>query len=252
MEDMDQMELPDLTPENGNSGNNQSSSTAPKRNISVDKKTKLEQLKAREAELLKRQEEIKTQAAEVLLQPNWPKQYPLIRYDPENDLPPSSHTTVKNSFYGLISVAISAVFNIISVLSVTGLENYSKASALIFAIIQGAATIYVGLNLCYDGIYNACKKKDVPFKWIITQFVFCAWCVYKLIGFPSSGSVGLAVLLDLLAKNSSGFSKFTAFVNTIISGASVYFQIRTLSEAQKYQKVSGRNDEDALNPQTQL
>lgn len=225
----------------------------PAKPLSGDKMSKLEQLKAREAELLRRQSEIKNQTAEALLAPNWPSQYPIIRYDLENDLTPSARPTVKFAFYGLLSVVGACIFNILAILSVTGLKDYSKPSALIFGIIQGIATLYVVINFSYTGIYEACKKKDVSFKWIIIQFCFIAWCGYRTIGFPSSGSVGIAVLLDLLANDSNGFSRFIALLNSVISGAALYFELKTLMEAQKYQKISGKNeDEDKLSPPEQI
>ena len=270
-DDFDQAELPvlqsDLEKQKQNNTNSQQttnynlnfSSTSSTQNQtqskppSAAKLSKLEQLKAREAELLKRQSEIKSQVAEATLQPNWPPQYPIIRYDIANDLTPSARKTVQYSFYGLILVIVGAVLNTLTILSVTGLKDYSKTTAFIFSIIQGFASAYVGINFSYNGIYNAAKRRDISFRWIITQFCFIGWCVYKLIGFPSSGSVGIAVLLDLLANDSSGFSKFMAFINTAVSGASAFCQFKTLVEAQKYQKISGKNDdEDALHPQDQI
>ena len=266
-DDFDQAELPVLQSElekqqhpepmkmtSTNSTNSQQTSQSkPSKPMSAAKLSKLEQLKAREAELLKRQSEIKSQVAEATLQPNWPKQYPIIRYDIDNDLPPSSRTTVRYAFYGLLSICIACVFNTFTILSITGLKGYSKTSTFIYSIIQGIATIYVGINFSYTGIYEGAKRKDVSFKWIIIQFCFLGWCIYRLIGFPSSGSVGIAVLLDLLANPSNGLSKFMAFLNSLLSGLSAFCQFKTLVEAQKYQKVSGKNDdEDALHPQDQI
>ena len=177
----------------------------------------------------------------------------MVRYNLENDLPPSSWHTVKYSVNGLLAVSVACFINVFSVLSVSGLSNYNKPSALIFSIIQGFATSYVCINFSYNGIYDACKKRDVPFKWIIIQFCFIGWCAYRLVGFPSSGSVGFAVLLDMLANDSGTFGRLMAFVNSVLSGLALYFEVKTLMEAQKYQKVSGKNDdEDKLNPPTQI
>lgn len=246
--DYDNNELPDFeTPTPVNSVQSITSNTA------LSKKAKLEQLKAREAELLKKQDQLKLQTAEVTLAPNWPPLYPIIRYNIENDLVPSARPTIINSYYGLIAIALSCVFNVLAVICISGLTNYNKTSCLIFALIQGIATAYVAINFSYTGIYESCKKKDVPFRWTVIQFCFTGWCCYRAVGFPNTGSVGFAVLLDLLAANKARFiSKLFAFINSALSCAAVYFQFRTMLEAQKYQKISGRVDEDALKPQDTL
>ena len=244
----DQAELPVLMSDSSHSRPVSQPGPSPSPKEKAGKFSKLEQLKAREAELLRRQNEIKAQIDDVFLRPNWPQSYPVIRYDVENDIPQTGRDTVKYAFYGLISIACSCLFNVIAVLSVSGLKSYNKSSAFVFAIIQGLATLYVGFNFSYSGIYEACRKRDIPFKTIIIQFCFIGWSGYRLIGFPSSGCVGIAVLLDLLANDSSGLSKLCAFVNSALSGATLYFELKTLMEAQKFQKVSGKNDESPLNP----
>ncbi|EAY17154.1 hypothetical protein TVAG_303730 [Trichomonas vaginalis G3] len=242
----DQAELPEFSTEPPAHQTNTTHSITS--NPQLSKKAKLEQLKAREAELLKKQDQLKVQAAEVTLVPNWPSFYPIVRYNIDNDLSASAKPTVQNAFYGLVSISIACFVNVLAVLLVTGLSQYSKTSALVFAIIQGFATVYVGLNFSYMGIYEACKRRDVPFRWTIYQFCFVGWCGYRTVGFPNSGSVGFAVLLDLIANNSKGLSKFIAFINSALSAVALYFEIRAMVEAQKYQKVSGRVDEVALNP----
>jgi hypothetical protein len=123
------------------------------------------------------------------------------------------------------------------------LKNYQKVKSLIFSIIQGIAASYLGINFSYNFLYTSCKKHDIPFKWIIYQFLMIAWCVYISLGFPSSGSVGIATLLDIIATTSKPFYIFTALINTILCCATAIFAFFTLSAAQKYQKVSGQEDQ---------
>ena len=228
-------------------------SSAPKSGLgySQSKMSKLEQLRAREAELLRRQEEINNLRDDVIPTANFPSFYPLIIYNLDRDIPQAAQKVIKNSMLGLCFAAGMALFNIFAVLSVSGLDKYPHIRCFIFAVIQGFATVYFLYTQSYTKIYSDCRKHDVSFRWTIVQFIFVIWCAYLSIGFPTSGSVGLATLLDLIAKSKNGFSIFMALVNTGLIFAMTYFQFATLFLAQKYQKVSGNDKgiEERLNDQ---
>jgi hypothetical protein len=96
-------------------------------------------------------------------------------------------------------------------------------------------------------LYASCKKRDIPFSWVVTQFLIIAWCVYLSIGFPNSGCVGLATFLDLIAMSPSGFSVFMAFLNTLLIVGATILQTMALYRAQQYQKVSGSDDTASTN-----
>ena len=223
------------------------SSKAPN-HLSPEKKAKWEALKAKEAELLAKKKKIEDQVNEMIPSPNYPTFFPLIHYDVQNDLPQASHKCVNYCLKMLMYLSIASIFNVFTVLLVTGLPYYSKVRCFIFAIIQGTAAIYLALNYSYNYLYSSCRKKDIPFKWTIFQFILIVWCAYISIGFPTSGSVGFATFLDLLASSkSSTFSKMFAFINTTLAITSTAFGLFTLSETQKYQKVSGQDDDSLLN-----
>jgi len=101
--------------------------------------------------------------------------------------------------------------------------------------------MYVVYNLSFQKLYTCCKKSDIPFSWVMTQFFAVGWMVYLTIGFPNSGSVGLATLLDLLAKSRRKFGMLIAFINTLLIGIATLFEFVTLYRAQEYQKVSGND-----------
>ncbi|KAH0790818.1 scamp-domain-containing protein [Histomonas meleagridis] len=221
----------------------------PTAGYSQAKMSKLEQLRAREAELLKRQEEINSLKEDIIPSPNFPSFYPLIIYNLDRDIPQAAQKVIKNSLLGLCFAAGMAIFNVLAVLSVSGLDKYPHIRCFIFALIQGFATVYFLYTQSYSKIYADCRKHDVSFRWTIVQFIFVIWCVYLTVGFPTSGSVGLATLLDLIAKSKNGFSIFMALVNTGAISAMTYFQFVTLFQAQKYQKISGNDKglEERLN-----
>jgi hypothetical protein len=204
--------------------------------------SKLEQLRIREAELLSRQQLLRDSRSEIIAVPNYPAIWPVIVFDPVRDLGAKSHSVARLSLYGLIAVCCSTAYNMLAVLSVWKLPGYNHLRSFIFAGLQGFGTAYVCYNYSFLKLYASCRKKDIPFSWIITQFLIIAWCVYLSIGFPTSGCVGLATFLDLIAKSPSGFSIFVAFINTALIISATVLQTLTLYRAQQYQKVSGSDD----------
>ncbi|KAK8892206.1 hypothetical protein M9Y10_029429 [Tritrichomonas musculus] len=224
----------------------QKSASATSSSQSPSKLSKLEQLRAREAELLRRQQQIQGLRLEISPDANFPPFYPLVVYNLDNDIPPSAQLCVKYNLYSFLLMTCAAVFNVLAVLCVSGLPTYPKVRCFIFALIQGFATFYVLLHYSYEKLYASCKKRDIPFSWTITSFLIVSWMIYLSIGFPTSGSVGLATFLDLVAKSNNGFSVFIAFINMLLTGGATGFQFLSLMKAQAYQKVSGTEDTDKL------
>ena len=208
-----------------------------------EKKARLEALKAREQELLRRKQELEEIQIDIIPANNWPPFFPLLHYDPETDLPATAIPAVYNSRNGLSCYFCSIFINLIAILSVRSLPNYPHVKNFIYAMIEGAAGLYFAFNFSYSKIYTACRNKDIPFSWTLYQFLLIGWMAYLFIGFPTSGSVGFATLLDLIAKNSPFFSKFMSMLNIIGIGFAIYFEFRTLVLAQNYQKVSGIEDQ---------
>lgn len=251
-ETMDDIEMPEFdepapkqpaaTASTTSQNNTQSAPPSSPKPLTGDKRAKLEALRQREAELLEKKKKIEQQTNDLIPSPNFPSFFPIIRYNPEEDLPQASHLCVKHSLHMLISLASASIFNILAILSVKGPKGYEKPKCFVFGLIQGFAAIYLGSNFCYNLLYSSCKKRDIPFKWTIFQFLMVAWCLYITLGFPTSGSVGIATFLDILANNAPVFSIIMALINTVLSGAAAAFSILTLSAAQAYQKVSGHED----------
>jgi hypothetical protein len=204
--------------------------------------TKLEQLRAREAELLHRQRELRAARETVIASPNFPKFFPVIVFDLGRDISPAAHSCLQHALCGLGAILLSSVFNILAVLCVSGLPTFHHVRSMVFALIQGFGTVYFVLNYSFIKLYDSCKKKDIPFSWVMIQFMVVGWIVYLTIGFPDSGCVGLATFLDLLAKSRFKFSMFVAFLNTVFVASAAFFQFLTLYKAQAYQKVSGQED----------
>jgi hypothetical protein len=215
------------------------------------KMSKLESLQIREAELLKRQQRLVDARLEIGHVPNFPSFWPTVVFDLDRDIPRRAPACVTTSLYGLTALACSVCFNIVAIACVRGLPMFHHVRSLVFGIIQGFGTLYIALNYSFHRLYAACAQKDIPFSWIIVQFLLVGWCVYLSIGFPDSGCVGLATFLDLIAKSKSAFSMLVAAINTGLIVAAAFLQFVTLYKAQVYQKVSGQED-DALPNQAKV
>lgn len=203
---------------------------------------KYARLKAREAELLRRQQEIRDVEGAVAHKPNWPPYVPFLYVDVDADIPQSAKQAVKIALIGILLVIGQSVINVLASSTITGLANYSRAKSVIFSVIFALVTIYLTVSLCWEKLYNGCKAHDLPFSFIVWQFILIAWTGYLAVGFPSSGSVGIATFIDLVAKSDSGWSKMIATINTLLLLGSITVHIIVLQQAQKYQKVSGVPD----------
>jgi hypothetical protein len=212
------------------------------------RQSRLEELLARQAELRERDARLRNSRAEIVPEPNFPQFAPTIVFDLDRDIPKLAHPCVTASLHGLIAVIVSSFVNVLAILSVRGLSNFHFVRSMVFGLIQGFGTVYVVFNYSFLRLYAFCRKRDISFSWIVTQFVIVGWIIYLAIGFPDSGCVGVATFLDLLAKSRSRFSMTIAGINTAIVILSAYCQFATLYKAQAYQKVSGAGENEVPNP----
>ena len=247
VDDIADVELPMLQdepqkPKNSVSSNQTSNSSK------EDLQKRLEELKERERKLNQRRQEVLQQRPENGPKLNWPSFFPILRYDPDSDIPSAARKCVKTSLIGLVLYFFEAIWNVISVFSVSGLPKYSFATNIVFAIIFGIVGFFCILTFGYKKLYLSCAKHDIPISYTICQFLIIAYAVYLLVGLPDSGSVGIAVLLDMIAKhnNSNVWSIMCGFINFGLLLAFAICQFLTLVQSQKYQKVSG-HDSPSLN-----
>lgn len=178
-------------------------------------------------------------------QPNWPKYVPFLHIDLNNEIPRAAHNCIKFAKIGIILCFVQNFFNFIASCSISGLPSYSYAYGIVFSLIYAFLNGYLTISICFSKLYNACRKRDIPFSFLLFQFALIGFLLYQFVGFPNSGSIGLATFLDLVAKSKSGWSKFIAFLNTCAVLSSVVIQVIVLQQSQKYQKVSGVDDTTA-------
>jgi hypothetical protein len=209
---------------------------------------KMQDLLRRQDELRERERRLRDGKAEIIPLPNFPSFAPIFVFDLDRDIAKNAHPCVTSSLYGLIGITASVVLNLLAILCVRGLPTYRHVRSLIFGILQGFATVYMIFNYSFLKLYGSCRNRDIPFSWIVSQFMVVAWIVYLAIGFPDSGCVGLATFLDLLAKSQSTFSKIVATLNTALIVTVAYFQFVTLYKAQAYQKISGQDEIAGVKP----
>lgn len=200
--------------------------------------SELAYLRQRKEELLRRKEDAERTIGEALTGENWPSFFPLLRYAPEQDLPPSAHSSAKRSLIAFLAACGSSLLNFIAVLCVSGLKDYPKAKNIVYSLLQGAGGVYLVYTFTYKKLYIACVAHDIPVSWSFINFALMAWFIYLFVGLPASGSVGLATTLDLAAAK-KWFAFTMGILNTAGIGVVIFFVFVTLAAAQQYQKVSG-------------
>jgi uncharacterized membrane protein (UPF0136 family) len=196
-------------------------------------------LQAREAALLRRQQQLHDSPSASVRTPNWPPHFSFLYVSLDSDIPRSAHSCIKTALLGIILSLVQSLIDIIACSSISGLPSHNYVKSIIFSIIFGLLTCYLTIGICFDKLYTACKVHDVPFSYVIMQFGLIGWIAYLCVGFPNSGSVGVATLIDLIAKSGSVWSIVIAAVNSAILLGSFVVQVTVMRKAQKYQKISG-------------
>ncbi|KAH0792090.1 secretory carrier-associated membrane protein 2-like [Histomonas meleagridis] len=241
---MDEIKNPFLSQEEGND-NLKSFLDDEATNLPPENETpqqKLLRLQKREEELLQRQEELQQAKSQVYDEPNWPRFFPVFHIDINNEIPVLAQRLVKVALYNVVFTVIQSFINIISSVSISGLSNYSYPRSFVFALIFTALQLYLTISICFPRLYRGCKNHNIPISFTFLQFILIGFTLYLLVGFPNSGSVGLATFLDLIAKSDSVWSKIISFVNTFFIFFCVLLHVYVLQQSQSYQKVSGVQD----------
>ncbi|KAH0794222.1 scamp-domain-containing protein [Histomonas meleagridis] len=200
---------------------------------------KLLRLQKREQELLKRQEELQQARIQTTNAPNWPKFFPIIYADIDHDIPERARKFVKVALYGIVFTGIQALINIIGAATISGLSTYSYPRNIIFSLIFTILELYLTASICFDRLYKGCKSHNIPISYTFLQFLLIGVIIYLFIGFPNSGSVGLATFLDLIAKSNSIWSKIISFINTLCLLCLGILHVYVFQQSQVYQRVSG-------------
>ena len=200
---------------------------------------KLARLKKREEDLLKRQEDLQQARNAVSHPPNWPRFVPFLYVNIEEDIPSAARGFVKVALVGVVLSFIQVIINLIACISVRGLPKYSIPRTVVFSLIFGILNLYLTVSINFKKLYKACKHHDIPFTYTLLQFVLILFLLYLFVGFPNSGSAGLATFLDLVAKSDSVWAKIIAFINTLALLSCIILQFYILQQSQKYQKISG-------------
>ena len=206
------------------------------RETPVEKYARLQQL---ERDLHERQTALDEEANALTRFPNWPRYFPVVYADLVNEIPDAARGCVRMSMYGVLFTLLGALVNLISVCAAHGLSNHSIFTSVIFALVQGFGVVYFSRELSYARLYNGCRNRDVPNSWNGTQLVLILWLVYLFLGFPDSGSAGLATFINLVSKTKNTLGKISAFITTALYICSIVFSIRTMKLARTYQQVSG-------------
>jgi hypothetical protein len=210
--------------------------------------------RSREASLLRRQrqQQLRESPADALRTPNWPPHVSFLYVNLEGDIPHSVRPCINTALVGVILAVVQSALDVLACCSISGLKTHGYVKSIIFSVIFALITGYLTISVCFDKLYTACKVHDVPFSYVVCQFALIGWIGYLTAGFPNTGSVGFATLLDLIAQSNSVWSMIIASLNTVALLASFATQVLVMRGAQQYQKVSGVSENMQRMVQTEL
>ncbi|KAL5529650.1 hypothetical protein ACEPAG_5635 [Sanghuangporus baumii] len=163
---------------------------------------------AREAELRRREEELNARARELSQQQdyiqrrrknNWPKFFPLIYHDIDDEIPADSRPLMYHLYYLWLILAATLVVNMIACIFilVAGANDGGKdlGSSIGYIFVIGPLSFL----LWYRPIYNGYMKEQALYYYF--YFFFCGWhlvfSIYMIIGIPATGSAGLINMIQM-------------------------------------------------------
>lgn len=195
---------------------------------------RLEEIRKREAALAERERDVGQREAHIKRygKNQWPPFYPLIFHDIEAEIPAESKPVVLTLYRLWLLLIATLIANLVAgiLMLVSGRPDGGKD--------MGAAIMYLpvitvlSFLLWYRPIYNAYMKEHALFYYMF--FIFggfhIAFCVYMLVGIPSTGSGGLINCIAAFASGSIVTGVFCAI-------ATVGWGLQTLGMLFEYRSI---------------
>jgi len=199
-----------------------------------DTAARLEEIRRREAELEQRERNIGQREEHVRKygKSNWPPFYPIIFHSIDDEIPAESRAVVVTLYRIWLLLLITLLANMVGTifLLISGQEDGAKdlGAGIMYVPIIGVLSFL----LWYRPIYNAFMKEHALFYYLF--FVFggfhIAFCIYMLIGIPSTGSAGIINTVHAFATGSivTGVFGVIAIVGWGLESVGMLFEYRSI------------------------
>lgn len=148
---------------------------------------KEKELAAREAELNRREEELR-KAGALVPKKNWPICYPILHHDIAGDVPAEKQRMVRQAYFSWLGFLIAVTFNWFGALMALCIidPNNGRLPGFLLANIYWFAGLPGAWILWYIRVYNASRNdRAFTYAWFFLTFlVHIAFCVWASVSPP--------------------------------------------------------------------
>mmetsp|Transcript_47671 Transcript_47671/g.91018 ORF Transcript_47671/g.91018 Transcript_47671/m.91018 type:complete len:311 (-) Transcript_47671:402-1334(-) len=151
--------------------------------------SKEEELARKERELLKRQEELNRREAQLpggAQKKNFPKFYPLVYHNIEEDIPLDKQRVVRLAFYSYLGLCACLSFNWFAVTCELFRSGADETASWLYSGIYLIMGVLGAWYLWYARLYMACKgDRGLTFFFFFMAYsVHCAFCLWASLAPP--------------------------------------------------------------------
>jgi len=203
-------------------------------NRTDDTAQRLEEIRRREAELSSREQALNTREEHVKNygKKNFPPFYPLIFWDIEAEIPEESKIVVRTLYRLWLLLLLTLIINLVGciLLLVSGQEDGAKdmGAAIMYLPVISVTSFLLWLR----PVYNAYMKEHAFFYYFFFLFggFHIAFCIYMVVGIPSTGSAGLINMIHAWATGSivTGVFGVIATVGWVLETLGMLFEYRLI------------------------
>lgn len=176
---------------------------------------KEEELARKERDLLRRQEELNRREAQLpqANKKNFPKLYPLVYHNIEEDIPLDKQRVVRLAFYSFLGLCVCLAANWFAVTCELFSHGASETAAWLYAGIYVVLGVLGAWYLWYSRLYHACKgDRGLTFFFFFMAYsVHCAFCLWASLAPPGlmgedHAFTGIFSMIEMF--NDNGFIGF--------------------------------------------
>lgn len=220
----------------------------------MDKQQRYEAIKAKEAELERREAALRQNNVDVVEEkpPNFPPFCPMIRHNIAVDIPVEFMMTVRIAFILFCFTSATLFINLIACFTTVGIKvgkgkGYSLGYNSVFGVLYFILTIPLAFKINYYRLYTQCMHRSVKMTWFALEGAYIAFHAYASAGVKNSGLIGLIAMIDAI---SAGTSSAKAFCS--ISGLcwllATAGQVFLFGNVMKVYKMSDSRNQNPYSP----
>lgn len=222
----------------------------------MDKQQRYEAIKAKEAELERREAALRQNNVEVVEEkpPNFPPFCPFIRHNIAVDIPVDLMMTVRIAFILFFFTAGTLLVNLIACFTTATIKvgkgkGYSLGYNSVFGVLYLVLTVPLAFKINYYRLYTQCSQRRIKMTWFALEGAYIAFHAYACAGIKNSGLIGLIAMIDSLSAG-GGAAKCFCSISALCWLLSTAGQVFLFGNVMKAYKVSDNNNAGPYSPVT--